>query len=54
MKKNCQASTPTKMNGGQGARLTACNGGGGVAGKNKENLQIEDILNLLLKITTVP
>ena len=42
------------MNGGQGARLTACNGGGGVAGKNKENLQIEDILNLLLKITTVP
>ena len=42
------------MNRGQGARLTACNGGGGVAGKKKENFQIEDILNLLLKITTVP
>lgn len=54
MWKNCQASTTTKMNRGQGARLTACNGRGGVAGKNKENLQIEDILNLLLKITTVP
>ena len=42
------------MNRGQGARLTSCNGRGGVAGKKKENLQIEGILNLLLKITTVP
>ena len=54
MKKKCQASTTTKMNWGQRARLTACNGRGGVPGKKKENLQIEDILNLLLKITTVP
>ena len=43
-----------KNESGQGARLPACNGRGGVAGKKKENLQIEDILNLLLKITTVP
>ena len=54
MKKKCQVSTTTKMNWGQRARLTACNGRGGVAGKKKENLQIEDILNLLLKNTTVP
>ena len=57
MKKNCQASTTTKMNWGQGARLTACNGTGGrggVVGKKKENLETEDTLNLLLKITTVP
>ena len=56
-KKNCQASTPTKLNWGQGARLTVCNGTrgrGGVVGKKKENLQTEDMLNLLLKITTVP
>ena len=43
-----------KNKSGTGARLTACNGRGGVAGKKKGNLQIEDMLNLLLKITTVP
>ena len=43
-----------KNESGIGGILPACNGRGGVAGKKKGNLQIEDIFNLLLKITTVP